>query len=86
MSYVFFSEVLEELGHKLNYDAVVNYAGNGFVQKSWDMIMDANPMTMGDGKHMSSRQAQTFADFFSKARVVKPGSADIPRAPAQGKE
>lgn len=74
MSYVFFSDVLEELGHKLNYDAVVNYAGNSFVEKSWDMIMDSNPMNIGDGKHMSNRNAKTFADFFSKAKVVPAGS------------
>ena len=36
MSYVFFEDVLEELGHKLTYDAVVNYAGNSFCEKSWD--------------------------------------------------
>ena len=86
MSYVFFSDVLEELGHKLNYDAVVNYAGNSFVEKSWDMIMDSNPMTMGDGKNMSSRNAKTFADFFSKARVIQPGSAEIPKFQAARKE
>ena len=28
MSYLFFKDVLAELGHKLNYDAVVNYASN----------------------------------------------------------
>ena len=83
MSYVFFSDVLEELGHKLSYDAIVNYAGNSFCEKSWDMIMDSNPMTMGDGKHMSGRNAQTFADFFSKARVVAPGSVNIPKATAK---
>ena len=85
MSYVFFSDVLEELGHKLNFEAIANYAGNSFMEKSWDMIMDANPMTMSDGKHMSNRQAQTFVDFFSKARVVAPGDANIPRAPVQQK-
>ena len=74
MSYVFFSNVLEELGHKLNYDAIVNYAGNSFVEKSWDMIMDSNPMNIDENRHMSSSSARTFADFFSKARVVAPGS------------
>ena len=86
MSYIFFSDVLEELGHKLNFEAIANYAGNSFVEKSWDMIMDSNPMTMGDGKHMSNSQAKTFADFFGRARVVTPGSAEILRAPVQGKE
>lgn len=78
MSYVFFNEVLEELGHKLSYDAIVNYAGNSFVEKSWDMIMDSNPFNLGDEKKMSSSQAQSFADFFSKARIVEPGSFKIP--------
>lgn len=45
MSMVFFEDVLSELGKKLNYDAVVNYAGNSFCEKSWDMIHDANPFT-----------------------------------------
>lgn len=43
MSYIFFEDVLEELGHKLTYDAVVNYAGNSFCEKSWDMIKENNP-------------------------------------------
>ena len=85
MSYVLFSDILEELGHKLNFEAIANYAGNSFMEKSWDMIMDANPMMMGESGHMSKRSAQTFADFFSHARVVEAGSADIPRAPVQGK-
>lgn len=79
MSYVFFNNVLEELGHKLSYDAIVNYAGNSFVEKSWDMIMDSNPFNVGDGeKKMSNSQAQSFADFFSRARTVAPGSFKIP--------
>ena len=86
MSYVFFSAVLEELGHKLNYDAIVNYAGNAFAEKSWDMIVDNNPMNISENGKMSNRNAKTFADFFSKARVVSAGSADIFKAPAKGKE
>lgn len=86
MSYIFFEDVLEELGHKLSYDAIVNYAGNSFVEKSWDMIMDSNPMMIGDGKHMSSRKQNDMIAFFSNARVVEPGSKDIPRPPQKGKE
>jgi len=84
MSYVFFEDVLEELGHKLSYDAIVNYAGNSFVEKSWDMIMDSNPMLIGEGKHMSSRQRNDMAAFFGNARVVEKGSKDIPRPPKKG--
>lgn len=84
MSYIFFEAVLEELGHKLSYDAIINYAGNSFVEKSWDMIQDANPMMLGEGNKMSTRQAQTFADFFSKARTIEPGTYQGPKA--TGKE
>ena len=79
MSYLLFEDVLLELGHKLNFEAVANYAGNSFVEKSWDMIMDSNPMNISDGKHMSSKQKNDMAAFFSGARVVEKGSKDIPR-------
>lgn len=45
MSYLFFQDVLEKLGKKLNYDAVVNYAGNAFAKDSWKMITESNPLT-----------------------------------------
>lgn len=86
MSYVFFNDVLEELGHKLSYEAIVNYAGNSFVKDSWDMIVDSNPMMVGDGKGMSSKNAKTFADFFSKAKTIAPGSLSFPKAANKGKE
>ena len=79
MSYIFFEDVLEELGHKLSYEAIVNYAGNSFVEKSWDMIMDSNPMMLNPNGKRSGSQNRAFADFFSQARVVEPGSAAIPK-------
>lgn len=33
MSFVFFDDVLMELGYKLTYEAISNYAGNAFCQK-----------------------------------------------------
>lgn len=84
MSYILFEDVLNELGHKLSYEAVVNYAGNSFVEKSWDMIMDANPMLAGDGKHVSGKQKNDMLAFFGGARVVEKGSASIPRPPKKG--
>lgn len=83
MSYLFFEDVLEQLGHKLNYEAIVNYAGNSFVEKSWDMIQDTNPMLINENG-VSSRKRNAMADFFSRARVVEPGSSSIPTA--KGKE
>lgn len=46
MSWVFFDDVLTELGYKLHYEAVVNYAGNAFCEKSWDMIEKSNPFNL----------------------------------------
>ena len=53
MSYVLFEDILEELGQKLMYDAAVNYAGNSFCDKSWEIIMDFYPMN--DKKHGTHR-------------------------------
>ena len=65
MSYVFFEDILEEQGHKLTYDAVVNYAGNSFCEKSWDMITEHNPMNI-DSKQPAGAG---FASFFSGANI-----------------
>lgn len=77
MSYVFFEDVLTELGHKLTYDAIVNYAGNGFVEKSWDMIVENNPMNISeDGR--SNKAMNELAGFFNaaspKVKIGKPKS------------
>ena len=71
MSYIFFEDVLAELGHKLSYDAIVNYAGNSFCKDSWDMIMDTNPMMM-DEHGRGSKQQKTMADFLGSARIATP--------------
>ena len=66
MSYVFFEDVLNELGHKQTYDAIVNYAGNGFVEKSWDMIVEHNPMNLTEnGK--SSNVMKNLVGFLNSA-------------------
>lgn len=71
MSYLLFNDILTELGRKLSYDAVVNYAGNSFCKDSWDMIMNSNPMTMDENGH-GSKQQQTLANFLSGARTATP--------------
>mgnify|MGYP006867959715 CR=1 FL=1 len=48
MAYVFFDDVLRELGYRLNYEAIVNYAGNSFCERSWDMIQRSNPFNVAD--------------------------------------
>lgn len=71
MSYLFFEEVLTELGHKLTYDAVVNYAGNSFCDKSWEMISKSNPMNTSDGTEGAMKN---FVDFLggAQAKIGKP--------------
>ena len=66
MSYVFFEDVLEELGHKLQYDAIVNYAGNSFCEKSSEMIADYNPFNVGNKKNGVMKN---LASFFGGANV-----------------
>ena len=48
MSWVFFSDILNALGHKFNYDGIVNYAGNSNCEKAWEMIAKSNPLNMSD--------------------------------------
>lgn len=69
MSYQLFEAILTELGRKLSYDAVINYAGNSFCKDSWEMIQDANPM-MIDENGKGSKQQKTWADFLGGARIA----------------
>lgn len=75
MSYIFFEDVLTELGHKLTYDAIVNYAGNSFVEKSWDMIVEHNPMNISDDG-TNRKVMNGLASFFNaaapNAKIGKP--------------
>lgn len=70
MSYVFFESILTELGHKLTYDAVVNYAGNSFCEKSWDMIADHNPFHVAEeGSGGNSKAMNTLAGLLNGTNI-----------------
>lgn len=72
MSYVFFESVLEELGYKLNFEAVAHYAGNSFCEKSWDMIQKSNPFNLQP--HEAAAQAMTsLAGFFGRSKITIAG-------------
>lgn len=64
MSIPFFHDVLKTLGKKVNYDAVVNYAGNSFAKDSWKMIQDANPLLKENSR------ANALVGFVSKAPIM----------------
>ena len=68
MSYIFFEDVIEQLGHKLVYDAIVNYAGNSFCENSWEMIMENNPLESASGGGMTKNQ-KNLLNFFENADV-----------------
>lgn len=74
MSYVFFEDILTELGYRLTYDAIVNYAGNSFCEKSWDMILENNPFNINEKGGTNNRALSALADFFGSADVqIKQG-------------
>lgn len=72
MSYDWFTTVLETLGEFVNYEAIVNYAGNSFCEKAWDMILDNNPMLKGQ---ILTSDQRSWENFFNTAKyeVVKKG-------------
>ncbi len=60
MSYIFFDDVMEQLGYMINYNAIINLAGNSADGKeAWKMIMKANPLTM------KSEKASVMSDIAS---------------------
>ena len=69
MAFVFFEDVLDELGHKLHYDAIVNYAGNGFFEKSWDLIAEHNPLHIKHDKRQNDSSAGGMAAFFGSNNI-----------------
>lgn len=71
MSIPIFHEVLNQLGKRLNYEAVVNYAGNSFVQKSWEMIEQANPLRSSSEKNSTSSAMQNLVALLGGANMVE---------------
>jgi len=72
MSFLFFEDVLEQLGKKLTYDAIVNYAGNSFCEKSWEMISEHNPITATDSNKNGKKLLEGLS--ISNIKVAKPGT------------
>ena len=77
MSYNLFEDILEELGHKLMYDAAVNYAGNSFCDKSWDIIMDFYPIhpRKGNGGNHGGLGGLAKMIRSNKVQVMQKGQA-----------
>jgi len=69
MSYVFFDDVLRELGYRLNFEAIVNYAGNSFCERSWDMIQKSNPFNVADSRD-GAQALSGLASFIGKSKIT----------------
>lgn len=69
MSFPFFEDVLDELGHKLHYDAVVNYAGNSFMEKSWALIIEYSPFHVQENNKHRGGMAPGLAGFLAKGNI-----------------
>jgi len=69
MSFVFFEDVLTELGYKLTYEAISNYAGNSFCQKSWDMIEKSNPFHIGNPRSAGAAM-NSLAGFLANSKIT----------------
>ena len=44
MSSLFFDKIIEIIGKRINFEAVSNYAGTGFMNDSWKMIQENHPL------------------------------------------
>ena len=69
MAYVFFDDVLRELGYRLNYEAIVNYAGNSFCEKSWDIIQRSNPFNVADPNDRAQAMG-SLVNFFERSKIT----------------
>ena len=67
MAYVFFSDILNELGYKISYMAIVNLAGNAFAKDASKAIQEANPMIMTGESH----GANDIANFLKNAKITR---------------
>ena len=50
MAYIWFESVLEALGKRINYDAIVNLFGNAFAKDASKLVAEANPLVKNGGK------------------------------------
>jgi hypothetical protein len=67
MSYIFFDDVLSTLSKRVNYDAVVNYAGNSYMPKSGEIIAQHNPFNAHENK--SGTAMNSIAGLLAKGGI-----------------
>lgn len=68
MSYLFFQQVLEELGHKVNYEGVSHLAANSNLKDPAAILNDNNPLLI-NGKN--SHGKNSMGSFFGAANITR---------------
>lgn len=71
MSYVWFNQVLEALGKRINFESISSLYGNSFVQKAQEIIQAANPLVKNGGNHGGS-----IADLTGQIKIIKKKAED----------
>ena len=84
----FFDSILKELQYKINYDAVVNYAGNSFVPESWDMITKADPFNVENPQVNMSSAVSGLGKFFASnpIQIIEKGGEGSVRNIGSGEQ
>ncbi len=75
MSWVFFDDVLTELGYKLHYDAIAHFAGNSFCKDAWGIIEKSNPFNLSED---SGKTMGNLASFLAGSKItIMGGNNDV---------
>ena len=61
-------EVVRRDEDKLHFEAIANYAGNAFCEKSWDMITKSNPFNIAEAN--GGRAMSNIASFFGRSKIT----------------
>lgn len=76
MAYVWFNQVLEALGKRLNYESISNLYGNSFAKDAGKHIQAANPLTKNGGASNAG-----IMSLMGQIKVIKTSDAkDSPAA------
>ena len=70
MSLSLFESVLEELGKKLNYEAIANAVGNSFAKDAWKMVQDAFPLGEDKTKPGNGVMASFLGQYINRKKEV----------------
>lgn len=72
MAYIWFNQVLEALGKRINFESISNLYGNSFAKDANKHIQSANPLLKNGGQ-----KAGSIVDLLGKVKIIQaPSSSD----------